>query len=395
MSDGAPTEAEALARLRLARTDGVGPLTFRRLLERFGGAQAALEALPAWGERGGTPLRPPEPGAVRREHDAVREAGGGFVHWGEPGYPELLMLLDEAPAVLALLGDPALLAARQVAVVGARNASGGGRRVAEELAEGLAAAGLTVCSGMARGVDAAAHVGALMARGKNGGGGRTVAVLPGGLDVAYPPENAALQSRVASEGLLVAEAPLGTAPLARHFPRRNRVVAGLSLGVAVVEAALRSGTLITARMAIEAGREVWAVPGSPLDPRCAGSNDLLRQGAILCERAEDVLDTLPAAPHALPPPGARPRAAPPLRPRPASERRPESPVGGDHPGQLLELIGFSPVPVDEVIRRCHLSASAAQATLLDLELSGQVEMLPGNRIVRSAVAGREGSSEAQ
>ncbi len=385
------TEPESLARLRLARTDGVGPLTFRRLLERFGDARAALDGLPAWSARGGTPLRPPEPGDARREHDAVRAVGGGFAHWGEPGYPDLLALLDDAPPMLTLLGDPALLDARQVAVVGARNASAGGRRVAEELAEGLAAAGIAVCSGMARGVDAAAHVGALLAK----GGARTVAVLPGGLDVAYPPENAALQSRVASEGLLVAEAPFGTAPLARHFPRRNRVVAGLSLGVAVVEAALRSGTLITARLAIEAGREVWAVPGSPLDPRCAGSNDLLRQGAILCERAEDVLDTLPAAPHALPPRRASsgPRPAP--APRPPASRDADGPSPAvDDAMQVLALVGFSPVPVDEVIRRCHLSASAAQAALFDLELSGRVEMLPGNRIIRSVVAGREGFSEA-
>ncbi|MFT8243939.1 DNA-processing protein DprA [Roseomonas sp. BN140053] len=376
------TEAELLARLRLARTDGIGPLTFRRLLDRYGSGAAAVAALPGWSAQRNTPFRLPEAGEIAREHDAVRRMGGRFLLWGEPDYPPLLALLEDAPVVLAVLGDPAVLSARQVAVVGARNASAGGRRIAEELAQGLAAAGLTVTSGLARGIDAAAHAGALRA-------GQTVAALPGGLDVAYPPENARLQDAIAERGALVAEAPLGTAPLARHFPRRNRVVAGLSLGVAVVEAALRSGTLITARLAIEAGREVYAVPGSPLDPRCQGSNDLLRQGAHLCERAADVLETLPDSPHPVPlfRPRPEPARAAPAVPHPSAERD----CGGDETSQLLELIGHSPVQVDEVLRRCHLSPATAQAMLLDLELSGRVEMLPGNRIVRSAVPGREGT----
>ncbi|UFN51038.1 DNA-processing protein DprA [Roseomonas sp. OT10] len=366
-------EAEALARLRLSRSEGIGSIEFRRLLARHGSAEAALDALPARG------LRPAEAGATRREMEAVLRRGGTFLHLGAPGYPELLALLADAPPVLAVLGDPALLAARQVAVVGARNASSAGRRIAEEMAEGLAAGGIVVTSGLARGIDTAAHLGALRA-------GRTVAVLAGGLDIAYPPENAALQDRIAEAGALVAESPLGTAPIARHFPRRNRIVAGLSLGTVVVEAALRSGTLITARLATEAGREVYAVPGSPLDPRCQGSNNLLREGATFTETAEDVLSTLPAAPLALPP-----------RPGRAPAPRNESPtfLPAEHSGprgetdQLLELIGYSPVTVDEVLRRCHLSPSAAQSLLLDLELSGRVELLPGNRIVRAAVAARE------
>ncbi|MFC0410601.1 DNA-processing protein DprA [Roseomonas elaeocarpi] len=382
-------EAEALARLRLARTDGIGPVRFRDLLAHFdGSAEAALQALPAWAAKRNKPFHPPSPAEVRREYDTVLGAGGTFLHWDEPGYPPLLGTIDDPPTVLAVLGDPALLLRRQVAVVGARNASAGGLRIAGELAEALAKAGVVVTSGLARGVDAAAHEGAL--RAAKPGGASTVAVLPGGLDVTYPPENAALQARIAEGGAIVSEAPLRAQPTQRHFPRRNRIVAGLSLGVVLVEAALGSGTLITARLAAEMGRDVFAVPGSPLDPRCRGSNDLLRQGATLCETAADVLNNLPEAPRA----GA---AGPLFEARPApptlAQRAARAPEATGDAAQLLELLGPSPVAVDEVLRRCHLSPSAAQALLLDLELSGQVEVLPGNRIVRSAAGDREGIQE--
>ena len=365
------TPSEALARLRLARTDGIGPATFRRLLERCRTAEAALEALPALSARRAVPFRPPSAAAIAREMEEVEGMGGRFLFWGEPDYPPLLALLEDPPIAIAVIGDPALLRARQVAVVGARNASTLGRRLAGELAESLVAAGLVVTSGLARGIDGAAHLGALRV-------GPTVAVIPGGLDRAYPPEHTELQSIIAERGAVVAEAPLGTAPIARHFPRRNRIIAGLSLGVVVVEAALRSGTLMTANLALEAGREVFAVPGSPLDPRCAGSNDLLRQGAHLTERAADVLEHLPDAPRqaplfrrtapapvsvAVPPPGELPAAA----------------------AELLDLIGSSPVAVDELVRACHLSSAAVQAALLELELDGRIETLPGNRVVRSGL----------
>jgi DNA processing protein len=355
-----------LARLRLARTDGIGPATFRRLLDRHGSAEAALAALPG-------PLVPFPEAAARREMEALDRLGGDFLHLGLPGYPPLLARLEDAPPVLAVLGDRSVLLRRQVAVVGARAASAAGRRIAEELAAGLTTAGLVVTSGLARGIDAAAHLGALEAH------GRTVAVIAGGLDEPYPPENAALQARIAAEGgAVVAEAPLGTAPLARHFPRRNRIIAGLALGVVVVEAASRSGSLHTARIAVEAGREVFAVPGSPLDPRCRGSNDLLRQGARMAETAEDIIGELPEAPLDIPL----------FRPRPAPEKTeiaPEpAPAPADAPGQLLELIGSTPVAVDDLVRRCHLSAPAVRAILLDLELSGLVEQLPGDRVARAA-----------
>ncbi|WP_345892829.1 DNA-processing protein DprA [Roseomonas gilardii] len=318
----------------------------------------------------------------------MREAGGRFLYWQEEGYPELLFLIGDPPAVLAVLGDPAILALRQVAIVGARNASAPGRRIAEEIAATLTADGIVVTSGLARGVDTAAHEGALRK-------GRTVAVLPGGLDIAYPPENARLQERIALEGgALVAEHPLGTQPSARHFPRRNRIVAGLSLGVVVVEAAMNSGTLLTARHAIEAGREVFAVPGSPLDPRCRGSNDLLRQGATLCEHAGDVLAHLPEAPRPVllrAPTVVRQTATGPAPKAVDSVSEPSADTS--EPGYLLDLIGYSPVAVDEILRRCHLSHSDLQGLIADLEISGRIEVLPGNRIVRSAVAGREDTSE--
>jgi len=360
-----------LARLRLARTDGIGPLTFRRLLARHGSAEAALDALP---ESSGRYDPPPEAG-IRREEAALARLGGRFVFLDDLFYPPLLALLPDAPPVLAVLGDVGLLAAPAVAIVGARNASSAGRRVAEELAESLAGKGLTVVSGLARGIDTAAHEGALRS-------GATVAVLPGGVDVPYPPENVPLVARIAERGAVVSEMPLGTAPQNRHFPKRNRIVAGLSLGVVVVEAAHRSGTLITARLGLEHGREVFAVPGSPLDPRCRGSNDLIRQGAHLTETAEDVLDHLPEAPR------AGPLFDPARMARDATETA-ETPSDGLGPPpegqeQILELIGLSPVSVDEVLRRCHLTAPELQSVLTELELEGRVELLPGRRVMRSA-----------
>ncbi len=368
--------AESLARLRLSRTEGIGPQTFRRLLARHGSAEAAVADLPRLAAWRGAPLALAPEAAVRREAEALERLGATLLHLGTPGYPPLLALVEDAPPVLAVLGDPGRLLARQVALVGARTASAAGRRLAEGLAEELAQSGLVVTSGLARGIDTAAHEGALRL------GGATVAVVAGGLDEPYPPENAALQARIAAQGgAVVAEAPLGTAPLARHFPRRNRIVAGLVLGVVVVEAALRSGSLITARLAIEAGREVFAVPGSPLDPRCHGSNDLIRQGAHLTERAEDVLAHLPEAPRDLPL-FAPDRLAPP-RPDPAPQPDAGPAEAGDEARQVLDLLGPTPVAVDDLLRRCHLSAPTLQAILLDLELSGLVEPLPGNRVTRA------------
>jgi DNA processing protein len=281
-----------------------------------------------------------------------------------------MALLEDAPPCLMVLGDAALLHKPAIAIVGGRNASANGQKLAEGLAAELASH-LVVISGLARGIDAAAHKGALST-------GRTVAAIAGGLDVAYPPGHEDLQRKIAETGALVTEAAPGTVPQARHFPRRNRIIAGLSLGVVVVEAAPRSGSLITAGIAQDAGREIFAVPGSPLDPRARGANDLLRQGAILTETAADVLANLPLQP------GGSRQPALPLRPAAPAEMAPQDLSSAR--SSLLALMGPEPTPVDDLLRRCQFSASAVMAALLELELAGTVDALPGNRVALSPSA---------
>jgi DNA processing protein len=370
-------------RLRLIRTESVGPVTYRRLMARFATPGEALAALPDLARAGGRPTAPVSPAAaaVETELRAVQRLGGQFLFLDGPGYPPFLAQLPDAPPVIAVLGGAKDLSARAVGIVGARNASANGMRFAESLGAELAAS-LVVVSGLARGIDAAAHSGALRA-------GKTIAVIAGGLDVPYPPEHASLQARIAEQGAVVAEAPLGTAPVARHFPKRNRIIAGLVLGLVVVEAAARSGSLLTARLANEAGRELFGVPGSPLDPRSAGANDLIRQGAHLTESAADVLANLPDHPgreglsrdplfQRVAPSGFADASLPlPLPDDKADERELAR-------GRRLipEMIGAEPVAVDEIARRCQLSLSAIAAVLLELELAGRVETLAGNRVAR-------------
>jgi DNA processing protein len=369
--------SDTVDRLRLARTEGVGPIAYRRLLRRYGTADAALQALPGLARAGGRSEPPAIPaiGDIKREIDTVHRLGARLLFLDRSDYPPLLALLGDAPPVIAVLGDVGALACRAVALVGSRNASANGQRIAETLAAELAAGGLVVVSGLARGIDTAAHEGALAA-------GRTVACVAGGLDVHYPPENAALQARIAAAGAIVAEAPPGTAPQARHFPRRNRIIAGLSLGVVVIEAALRSGSLITARVALDANREVFAVPGSPLDPRCRGSNGLLREGAHLTETAADVFehfrDGLSRSALFAPDPGPRGLAEPPPEWPAEAEVAPAELVGAR--SVLLDLLAPSPTRVDDLVRRCQFSAAAVMSILLELELAGRVEMLTGNRV---------------
>lgn len=359
------TPSERLARIRLTRSEGVGPIAMRRLLARFGSAQAALDALPKLAASSGkAEPRIPSVAAIEDEMARVEAKGGRFLVWGEPAYPPLLAQLEDPPPALACLGDPARLKLPTLAVVGARNASVNACTFAARLAHDLSRAGFAVVSGLARGIDAAAHQAVLDAAGV------TVAAIAGGIDQPYPPEHAGMQAWIAETGVVLAEAPWGTAPQARHFPKRNRIIAGLALGTIVVEAELRSGSLITARLAAEAGRELFAVPGSPLDPRARGTNDLLRQGAVLCEGAEDVLARLGAV-------GREPPPAPP----PSDDEFPDDPPEDpDSRRQVLELLGPVPVPVDEIIRRCHLSPAAVQDILLELDLAGRLEWLPGNRV---------------
>ena len=364
----ADISAEHLACLRLIRSENVGPVNYRRLLTRFGTARAALEALPDLARRGGRrrPVKICPADDAERELEAVRQAGAATLALGEPDYPEALAAIEDAPPVVTLCGRHELLASTAVAMVGARNASANGRRLATRLATDLGEAGLTVVSGLARGIDTAAHQGALASG--------TVAVLAGGVDVVYPPENQGLCDSIREQGLLISEMPLGTVPQARHFPRRNRLISGLSLGVLVVEAAPRSGSLITARLALEQGREVFAVPGSPLDPRARGCNNLLRQGAVLTEEAEDVLRTLDAMrgkriqPSRAEESGDGPPALP-----------PDSELDSARP-QVEALLGIAPVMVDELIRQCQLSPAVVQMVLLELEFAGRAERHPGSRI---------------
>ncbi|MBX6320571.1 MAG: DNA-protecting protein DprA, partial [Rhodospirillaceae bacterium] len=361
--------AERLACLRLIRTENVGPIAYRELLARFGSAGRALEALPGLARRGGRPgLRICPRADAERELEALTRLGGRIVVAGEPEYPAALAVLNDSPPLIAVAGDVDLVRRRGVAVVGARNASANGRRFAEDLARQLGAAGLVVVSGLARGIDAAAHRGALDSG--------TVAVLAGGLDVVYPPEHAELQRAIAARGALVAEQPLGTVPQARHFPRRNRVISGLALGVVVVEAAERSGSLITARLALEQGRQVMAVPGSPLDPRCRGANRLIRDdGAVLVQSAADVIESLEGS--ILPGPGERARGTATGAEAPlfAPEEAP-----ADARALVESRLGASPVAVDELVRQCQLSSAVVQTVLLELELAGRLERHPGNRI---------------
>jgi DNA processing protein len=376
--------------LQLCRSGGVGPQTFFKLLRRFGSAARALEELPrlareAGGEERWRRCRRDE---AEAEFAAIAELGCALIGHGQPAYPQRLAEIADPPPVLIVRGDADLLAAPAVAVVGARNASANGRMLAHSLANELAAHGLLVVSGLARGIDAAAHEGALAA------GAPTVAVIASGVDVAYPSENAELMERIAATGAIVSERPLGAVPQARHFPRRNRLISGLCLGIVVVEAAPQSGSLITARLAAEQGREVMAVPGSPLDPRHRGTNQLLRDGATLVESATDVIAALgPLAPDR-PRPTARPAASaetPAFRPTterksPASARAPVEPAanGADLVGRLCERLGPEPLLVDELIRQCQASTAEVQRALLELELDGRLERHPGNRVSLAA-----------
>lgn len=355
--------AERLARLRLIRTPHVGPVSWHQLMLRFGSGEAALEALPGLVLRGGAGKARIAPvDLAEREIDRVAELGARHIFSDEADYPALLREVEGAPAVLIVRGDTAMLEQPCVAIVGARNASAIACRFARQLAADLAARGATVVSGLARGVDTAAHVGAL--------GGSTAAVIGSGINVAFPPENAALQEKLATDQLLIAEQPPGTEPLARHFPARNRIIAGMSHGTVVIEAAPKSGSLITARRAGDYGREVMAVPGSPLDPRAQGCNLLIREGATLIQNVDDVLEALgPIDGRMVREPACGYTASAAVAEARDSNR-----------SAIAELLGPTPVAVDEIVRQSGQPASAVQLVLLELELAGRVERHAGSRV---------------
>jgi DNA processing protein len=359
--------SERLARLRLIRSENVGPVNFGRLIDRFGTAQEALEALPEVAARAGRKnLRIASAGQTEQEWQATEKLGARFVMHGDADYPPLLLEVDGAPPLLAVAGDTSLLQKPAIAMVGARNSSSNGRALCRRIAAGLGEAGITVVSGLARGIDAEAHVASL--------GTGTVAVIAGGIDNIYPAENSDLQHSIADKGLLMAESPLGTQPRARHFPRRNRIISGVSMGVTVIEAAIRSGSLITARQAGEQGRDVFAVPGSPLDPRSAGANRLIREGATLIENADDILEQI--GPQGLF--EARTAAV-------AIKAIADLPgIIGDREGKqgrqsILDALSPDPADADGLIRTTGLSPAVFHALVLELEIAGAVERHAGNR----------------
>jgi DNA processing protein len=366
-AEGHLTDEERLDRLRLIRSQNVGPRTFRALIDHYGDARAALAALPALARRGGAsaPGRIATRDEVLRELRAAQAIGVTFVALGEPDYPPRLMMIDDAPPLIALRGKLAALMQPTVAIVGARNASAAGIKFAERLARELGEAGLVVASGLARGIDAAAHRGSLATG--------TVAAIAGGHNSIYPPEHAPLADAIAADGVVLSEMPIDHEPRARDFPRRNRLISGLAAGVVVIEAAQRSGSLITVRMALEQGREVFAVPGSPLDPRCEGSNNLLKQGATPVTEAGDVIAVL------------RPIFERPLN---LSAREPEHPMApstGREPNEdertrLIALLGPTPVGIDDLIRLSGLSPGIVRAVLLELELAGKLERHGGGLV---------------
>lgn len=361
------SQSEAFARIRLLRSPNIGPVSYFQLLRRFGNAAAALAALPDLARHGGRTYRAAPRDAIEREIAATRAAGARYLFHDSPDYPPLLGRIDDAPPIFTLRGNLALVARPCVALVGARNASAAAVKLAREFSAALARAGFTVVSGLARGIDGAAHEGAFPA---------TVGVIASGIDIAYPPQHAALQERIAKEGLLVAEQPAGTTPRGSHFPRRNRIIAGLASGTLVVEAAPQSGSLITARLANEAGREVMAIPGSPLEPRSHGCNKLIREGAALVQTPEDVIELLAGLDL-------------PRRTRLRDQELPcwvaedlagEDLAGGDTPADIRALLTMAPVAVDELIRQSGESPAAVQLALLELEIAGLLVRHAGGRV---------------
>lgn len=345
--------------LTLARTPRIGPITFHQLLKKFGSPKAALRALPGLNNRG-APLIPPQRSTIQVEIDRAHAFGARLVASCEQDFPPLLAALDPPPPILTRKGKLSLTQKPTIAIVGARNASAAGLKIARDIAAVLGAADYTIVSGLARGIDAAAHSGSLTSG--------TVAVLAGGVDHAYPPQNIGLYESIAASGLLISESPLGHRALARDFPRRNRLITGLANGVVVIEAAERSGSLISARLAGEQGREVMAVPGSPLDPRSSGTNHLIRQGATLVRSAEDVIDAMRFINNV----GMN-------APKTLFDDAPE-PVGDLSVSEIervLNALSPVPMPLDDIARAARLNVARTSAALMELELEGRAMTFAG------------------
>ncbi len=353
--------------LRLIRSERVGPITFYQLLEQFGTAEAALKALPELAKSGGAKrIRLCSLSDAEAEIEQTTAAGAALVARGESDYPPLLARIEDAPPLLFVIGHSHLLRKKAIGIVGTRNASLNGHRIATSFAGTFGDAGYLVSSGMARGIDSSAHEGAL-----NTG---TVAVLAGGVDVVYPKENQKLYERIVETGVAVSEMPVGTVPQARHFPRRNRIISGAARAIVVIEAAKRSGSLITARMAVEQNREVFAVPGSPLDPRAKGTNELIRQGAHLADSAEEIIQILN---EQFMSPLSEPK---PFETKQQNKPQPDPVEINSARREVKNILNTSPVSVDEIIRQCHMSPAVVSTILLEIELAGRLERHPGNQV---------------
>ncbi len=352
------SQAEAFARIRLLRSPNIGPISYRQLLVRFGSAASALNALPDLASRARGPYRPASAASIEREVAAVRKAGARYLFHDQDDYPPLLAEIASAPPVVTCRGNLALACQPCVALVGARNASAAAVKLAREFAAALAKAGFTIVSGLARGIDGAAHEGAFP---------QTIGVIASGIDIAYPPQHAALQERIAEQGLLIAEQPPGTEPRGRHFPSRNRIIAGLAGGTLVIEAAPQSGSLITARLAGEAGREVMAIPGSPLDSRSLGCNQLIRDGAVLVQSPDDVIELLESFTGA---PRSRFRVTEDARAFDYAELAEAE--AGEGAEAIAALLTTAPVSLAELIQQTGASAAAVQLAVLELELAGEL-----------------------
>jgi DNA processing protein len=366
-------EDDRFSWLRLLRSRRVGVSTFWRLMSEHGSAAAALVALPEVARAAGISDYTPCPeGVIHAELKAAKRAGAVMLCKGSANYPQSLCDISDAPPILWAVGNLTLLQRPMIAMVGARNASSLGTRMARRMAEDLGQAGFVVVSGLARGVDAAAHLAALPTG--------TIAVMGGGVDVIYPAENAVLADEIRKDGLILSEQPMGLQPQSRHFPARNRIISGLAQAVVVIEAAAKSGSLITARNALDQGRDVLAVPGHPFDARAAGCNMLLRDGATLARSAEDVIEALGAPERPLPLPAPRPADLP--LPEPSRMQRGLRATAALHQ-KILDRLGPSPLAEDQLIRDLGSSSTDVTPVLVDLELDGQITRAPGGLVSRA------------
>lgn len=361
------SQDEKFARIRLSRSENVGPITYKHLIAKYKSATSALEVLPSLAQKGGgkRQIKICKVSTLEKEISGIKAFGAKFLILGDIAYPKLLTQVEDAPPIISVKGHQHLLEKPSIGIVGARNASAIGHKIARTIAQELGEEGYIITSGLARGIDTSAHIGALSTG--------TIAALGGGIDIFYPKENRDLQNQISNEGLLISEQPLGTKPQARHFPRRNRIISGLSKGVLVIEAAMKSGSLITARLALEQNREVFAVPGSPLDPRSNGTNNLIKQGAALVENSGDVLEALKTITNL--------SFEDPVKPLfDENYIAQEDSISDKKRRVVQERLSPTPVEIDEIIRQVKLETSEVLTIILELELAGLAVRHPGNKV---------------